>query len=1516
MTQAASLQANFNTLSEQYDLLKEALDEFKVPKTVSSILILIDSVITAIEENFIKLPEDSTMSYLRNTPKFASLTKENYNAWSFQMKSYLQLADPCLWLDLTEKDLSADKKKTATIAYHIIVQNVDGEHAEFLQNCSSLTGENSVKALLALQEKFKGSKFQRQQILMTRLYALKHHEGESVLQHLTNYESIYNELASIGKTFDELEKVICLANSIQSSYGQAIQAYSAAHRENVTFLQAIAVLKDEELRRSSQAFVAAPAMVSMSTPRRHMNPSQHKMLAELKNMTKRQRVEVYGTCKNPDCGIVGHPKELCFKLYPYLAPQKLRSFNRVNFNRKRAALANVGEPGDGDFGSSASFSSRDVSHPIYGMATRFRQSGIHRLHEQSHSGHAMIKSREVLSTSSSQLFENRLEDRISFNRRSLLSRIDLHGGQSSSTVNPMNGASNMSDEMMETEFDDEIIDCCISNNEIEDLNSYHFVFNCSVDISQFKSSEWIIDSGASIHMTHNRSLFKDIVPKGGFICVANGEKANIEGVGLVILKFKTPTGAFTLELKNVLLVPSLSINLISCNELNRDNIFVLFKNHKCFLSFQHNWLEVSHGQNGNFVLNEVLEKANVCVHDWHNRMAHRNLSDILSLKRLGLDISKCNCSDQCQACEMAKMPRASFERSKKPSNPLDLIVADLVGPFPVRSLTGSHYYLAMTDIGSDYTEVYFLKQKSEASKYITEFLQFLHNQLGKFPKIFRSDGGGEFDNAQLNSFLASHGIKIERTVPYTPESNGYAERRNRTINDAGRANLLASGMSEMFWEEAIIHAVYTQNRLTRQGKSSPPVELLFGKLATASFIPFGAQVYIPTIQQGRHKLDKRAVLARFLNVDGYAKGFRVWVDGKIVVTRTVKEKQANTFEEIQQQLLAEDNMSSPCEVLHPQQDELQILHPEPRRSERLKLKEKVPFSRRVHLTMSASKSSENRDVFEIPNTYNQAMKSANKSNWELAMQEELNSLKQNDSYDVVDLPAGRKAIGNRWVYTTKMSDGNLRFKARLVAQGFTQEFGVDFDQVYAPVARPPSTRLFLSTASKYKLVVKQFDVKTAFLNGKLDEEIYMQQPQGFVLNEKVLRLKKAIYGLKQAAKCWNDIVKEALSTAGFTPSQADDCLYSNNKSLENLCLVIFHVDDFLIASKHDKIIQETAKLMNTKFELKEIGFLKQFLGVDYMLNEDGIYCVYQTNHINKMLAKLGLSDTKGQKYPLDPGYHKLEDDRFLPTNGEFRKIIGMLLYISCNSRPDISISVNILAQRVTKPRVIDMQEALRVAKYLASTKHLALKLYNPDVDQNLFAYCDADHGENKIDGKSNSGVMIFVNGALMSWSSRKQTLVALSTCDAELYAINEAVKDILWFKSVLPTFKIDSTEPTKINSDSQAAIDMIKNNNYRDKAKYIRLRGQHVHDYLQKLQISLNKVSSEDNLADLLTKPLNGVKLKSLRERSGMFLIENKNEIVLFNQFVQTDNKSIQSTELDEDQLMDIILQEGLHSVN
>ena len=159
MTQAASLQANFNTLSEQYDLLKEALNEFKVPKIVSSILILIDSVITAIEENFIKLPEDSTMSYLRNTPKFASLTKENYNAWSFQMKSYLQLADPCLWLDLTENNLSADKRKTATIAYHIIVQNVDGEHAEFLQNCSSLTGENSVKALLALQEKFKGSKF-------------------------------------------------------------------------------------------------------------------------------------------------------------------------------------------------------------------------------------------------------------------------------------------------------------------------------------------------------------------------------------------------------------------------------------------------------------------------------------------------------------------------------------------------------------------------------------------------------------------------------------------------------------------------------------------------------------------------------------------------------------------------------------------------------------------------------------------------------------------------------------------------------------------------------------------------------------------------------------------------------------------------------------------------------------------------------------------------------------------------------------------------------------------------------------------------------------------------------------------------------------------------------------------------------------------------------------------------------------------------------------------------------------
>lgn len=257
-------------------------------------------------------------------------------------------------------------------------------------------------------------------------------------------------------------------------------------------------------------------------------------------------------------------------------------------------------------------------------------------------------------------------------------------------------------------------------------------------------------------------------------------------------------------------------------------------------------------------------------------------------------------------------------------------------------------------------------------------------------------------------------------------------------------------------------------------------------------------------------------------------------------------------------------------------------------------------------------------------------------------------------------------------------------------------------------------------------------------------------------------------------------------------------------------------------------------------------------------------------YIDKIATELKVNQAKPQKYPIDPGYFKLTCEDFLVSNNEYRKIIGMLLYVATNSRPDISASVCILAQRVEKPRKIDLDEALRVVKYLNGTKDLKLRLNNPSVNQNLIPYSDANFGECKMNGKSNSGVICIINGGAIVWSSRKQTNVALSTCEAEYYAVTEAAKEVLWLRTLLLDFGIKSPEPTLLYNDNQSCISIVTNGDFMQRTKYIGVRYHFIRDYVQRQIIDLQYCASEHNVADMMTKPLNGPRIIFLRTAAGL----------------------------------------------
>ena len=308
------------------------------------------------------------------------------------------------------------------------------------------------------------------------------------------------------------------------------------------------------------------------------------------------------------------------------------------------------------------------------------------------------------------------------------------------------------------------------------------------------------------------------------------------------------------------------------------------------------------------------------------------------------------------------------------------------------------------------------------------------------------------------------------------------------------------------------------------------------------------------------------------------------------------------------------------------------------------------------------------------------------------------------------------------------------------------------------------------------MLVKHFDAKTVFLNGELKETIYMKQPQGYEVTRKgqvmVCKLKKGLYGLKQAANIWNKKLDSILKSKNFMQGSADPCLYIKRDG-ENVIYVNIHVDDFLIASKELSAIDSTAAFLQENLKLIDLGFLQNYLGVEVKKNEDGFYCIKQTKYIEEILERFGLQDAKISHIPVDIGYVKATEAQPLMGNQElYQQLIGALLYLAVNTRPDISASVTILSQSNKQPTSVDWTEAKRISRYLKGTKDYELVLGGNGKEE-LIGYADADWAANRSNRKSNSGYLFQFMNATISWACRKQTCVSLSSTEAEYVSTAE-----------------------------------------------------------------------------------------------------------------------------------------------
>jgi hypothetical protein len=489
----------------------------------------------------------------------------------------------------------------------------------------------------------------------------------------------------------------------------------------------------------------------------------------------------------------------------------------------------------------------------------------------------------------------------------------------------------------------------------------------------------------------------------------------------------------------------------------------------------------------------------------------------------------------------------------------------------------------------------------------------------------------------------------------------------------------------------------------------------------------------------------------------------------------------------------------------------------------------------------------------IPSTLQEALAD---SHWTTAMTEEMKALKKNATWDLVTLPTGRKTVGCRWVFAVKHNvDGTIeRYKARLVAKGYTQSYGVDYQETFAPVAKLNTVRVLLSLAANKDWPLLQFDVKNAFLHGDLKEDVYMDPPPGISEYEgstQVCKLRKALYGLKQSPRAWFGRFTQVMKKFGYTQSNSDHTLFIKHK-MGKLTALIIYVDDMVVTGDDAEEIHCLQHHLASEFEMKNLGDLKYFLKIEVARSKHGIF-ISQRKYTLDLLSETGMLGCKPVDNPMEQNHKLFQCSSAGCTDkGRYQRLVGKLIYLS-HTRPDIAYAVSVVSQFMHNPRQPHMDAVECILRYLKSSPGKGL-LFSKHGHLGVDGYTDADWAGSANDRRSTSGYFTYVGGNLVTWRSKKQSVVSRSSAEAEYRGMAIGVCELLWLKNLMKDLGFSQRTAMNLYCDNKSAIEIAHNPVQHDRTKHVEVDRHFIKEKLEAGIIQFPFVKSEFQLADVLTK--------------------------------------------------------------